>query len=61
MTRKIDNLLAIYNRFLEYKKNKNQSIIHNSSDFKLWLEQQYDLNNKLILLKFEKYLPAYVI
>ena len=69
MTYKIEKLISIHNRFIEYRTSKIQNINNNVGyskvsendfKFKLWLEQQYDINNKLIILKFQKYLPSYI-
>ena len=69
MTNKIDKLLMIYDRFIKYRTNKIKIINDNAGfvrvtendyTFKFWLEQQYDIDNKLVLLKFEKYLPEYI-
>ena len=69
MPNKIDKLLIIYDRFIEYRTNKIKIINSNpylekvdDNDFKFqfWLEQQYGINNNLVLLKFKKYLPEYI-
>jgi hypothetical protein len=69
MTCKIEKLILIHNRFVEYRTSKIQNINNNVGysavsendfKFKIWLEQQYDINNKLIILKFQKYLPSYI-
>jgi len=68
-TCKMEKLILIHNQFIEYRTNKIQiinnnvgysKVSENDFKFKLWLEQQYDINNKLIILKFQKYLPSYI-
>jgi len=60
MSNKIDKLLIIYNRFIEEYQNNSYKSNNINLAFRCWLEQQYDINNKLILLKFKKYLPSYI-
>lgn len=69
MSSKIEILLIIYDKFIEYRTNKIkiinsnpniENVTENDFNFKFWLEQQYDINNNLVLLKFQKYLPKYI-
>jgi len=69
MSSKIEKLLIIYDKFIEYRTNKIkiinsnpnlENVTENDFNFKFWLEQQYDINYNLVLLKFQKYLPKYI-
>jgi len=69
MSSKIEKILIIYDKFIEYRTNKIkiinsnpnlENVTENDFNFKFWLEQQYDINYNLVLLKFQKYLPKYI-